>query len=381
MINAHRASAVLAIGLLTSCAASPVAFDPGRAPDTARVTLAPGSYQQLSGWSADGVAAAVPAFVKSCARMEAQQPDDAPLDPSAKGADFGRLKDWRPLCRLAANLPAGDDAAARRFFEANFVPTLIGSAGASKGLFTGYWEVELNGSLTREGPYQTPVYRKPADLTDKPYLDRAAIEDGALDGKGLEIVWLESPDDLFVLQMQGSGRIRLQDGGTMRLVYQANNNRPLVNVYQLLVASGAIPPARLSEANVRAWMRDNPAKAAEIRRKDPLYVFFQPLKGEGPVGYQGAVLTPERSLAVDHRYIPLGAPVWLEAHDKYRPVTLSRLVVAQDTGDGITGPLRADYYWGSGKTAAAHGSDFYADGQYWVLLPKSVATHMVAAAD
>jgi membrane-bound lytic murein transglycosylase A len=380
MTSVHTALAVLAVGgLLASCAASPVAVEPGKMTDTAQISLAPGSYRQLAGWTDDSVAQAVPAFVKSCDRILKQQSDGAPLDPTAKDANFGHIRDWRPLCKLAVNLPAGDDGAARRFFETNFVPVLVGSKGGNQGLFTGYWEVELNGSRTAEGPYQFPVYRKPADLTTKPYLDRAAIEDGGLGGKGLEVVWLESPDDVFVLQMQGSGRVRLQDGSTMRLVYAANNNRPFVNVYQMLLDGGDIPKEQFSENSVRAWMHDNPDKAKELRRKDPLYVFFDERKGDGPVGYQGAVLTAERSLAVDHRYIPLGAPLWLDAHDKYRPVAVQRLVVAQDTGDGITGPLRGDFYWGSGKGAQARGSDFYADGQYWVLLPKNVATRMVAS--
>jgi membrane-bound lytic murein transglycosylase A len=380
MANLQAALAILAVGgLLTSCAASHVAVEPGKVTDTAQISLAPGNYRQLAGWSDDSVAQAVPAFVKSCGHILKAQSDGAPLDPTARNANFGHIRDWRPLCQLAANLPSGDDAAARRFFEANFVPVLVGSKGGNQGLFTGYWEVELDGSRSQEGPYQFPVYRKPADLTNKPYLDRAAIEDGALAGKGLEVVWLASPDDVFVLQMQGSGRIRLQDGSTMRLVYEANNNRPFVNVYQMLLDGGDIPKEQFSEKAVRAWMRDNPDKAQELRRKDPLYVFFDERKGDGPIGYQGAVLTAERSLAVDHRYIPLGAPLWLDAHDKYRAVAVQRLVVAQDTGDGITGPLRGDFYWGSGKGAQARGSDFYADGQYWVLLPKNVAGRMVAA--
>jgi membrane-bound lytic murein transglycosylase A len=373
MPNLRRlATALASIGLLTSCSSSPVLVGPGR------VTLEPASYRQLPGWSNDAVAAAIPAYVKSCARLAAHQPDSAPIDPGASAADFGRLGDWRPLCAAAAKLPQGDDKVARQFFEANFVPALIGSKGASEGLFTGYWEAEFNGSLKREGAYQTPVYRKPADLADKPYLDRAAIETGALDGKGLEVVWLASPDDLLVLQTQGSGRIRLSDGRTIRLVYEANNNRPVVSVNQLLMDSGAVPKAQFSERTVRAWMRDHPAQAAEIRRKNPAYVFFQRRNGEGPIGYQGAVLTPERSLAVDHHYIPLGVPIWLAARDKYRPLAVNRLVVAQDTGDGITGPLRGDFYWGSGKDAAARGADFYAGGQYWVLLPKTVAARSVA---
>jgi membrane-bound lytic murein transglycosylase A len=184
---------------------------------------------------------------------------------------------------------------------------------------------------------------------------------------------------LLVLQTQGSGRLHLSDGGTMRVVYDANNNRPSVSVYQLLKDSGAIPPAQFNENAVRAWMRDHPAQAAEIRRRNPAYVFFQRRNGEGPIGYQGAVLTPERSLAVDRHYIPLGVPIWLAARDKYRPLAVDRLVVAQDTGDGITGPLRGDFYWGSGKDAAARGSDFYASGQYSVLLPKTVASRATAA--
>jgi membrane-bound lytic murein transglycosylase A len=381
MTLVYRAVTVSAIVLLTSCAVRQVAVEPAKVADSARVTLAPGNYQQLPGWSSDQVAAAVPAFVKSCDRLASQkQPDSAPLDPAAKDADFGKVRDWRPLCRLAANLPQGDDAAARQFFEGNFVPVLVGSRGTSTGLFTGYWEVELNGSRTSDDTYKVPVYRKPSDLVaGKPYLDRGAIEDGALAGKGLEIMWLESEDDLFVLQMQGSGRIRLPDGSIVRLVYEANNNQPFVDIYKELMAEGDIPPAQFSEKAVRAWMHDNPDKAKELRRKDPLYVFFQELKGDGPVGYQGAVLTAERSLAVDHRYIPLGAPLWLDAHDKYRPVSVERLVVAQDTGDGIAGPLRGDFYWGSGADAATRGRDFYAAGQYWVLLPKTVATRAVAS--
>ncbi|HWD57672.1 MAG TPA: MltA domain-containing protein [Stellaceae bacterium] len=381
MANVSGSLGFLAIGvILASCAVRPVALEPGKVSEIAQISLAPGSWGQLSGWSGDNVAQALPAFVKSCDRIAQGKPDSAPLDPSATAANFGKAGDWRPLCHQAAALQAGDEAAARQFFETRFTPVLIASRGTSRGLFTGYWEVELDGARSQGGPYQVPVYRKPADLVaGKPYLDRAAIEDGALAGKVPEVMWLKSADDLFVLQMQGSGRIRQPDGSTVRLVYEANNNRPLVNVYQMLLDGGDIPKAQFSETAVRAWMRDNPDRAKELRRKDPLYVFFQELKGDGPVGYQGAVLTAERSLAVDHKYIPLGVPLWLDAHDKYRAVAVQRLVVAQDIGDGITGPLRGDFYWGSGKKAQARGSDFYADGQYWVLLPKTIASRMVAS--
>jgi membrane-bound lytic murein transglycosylase A len=381
MANLRTALGFLAIsGVIASCAMSPLVSEPAKSAAAGQISLMPVSYRQLAGWSNDNIAQALPAFVKSCARITPQQADSAPLDPDATGADFGAVRDWRPLCREAAALPAGNDDAARRFFEANFTPVLVGSRGGSTGLFTGYWEVEVDGSRTQGGPYQTPVYRQPKDLVaGKPYLDRGTIEDGALAGKGLEVVWLKSADDLFVLQMQGSGRVRLPDGSTERLVYAANNGQPFVDIYKMMLAQGLIPKAQFSEATVRAWMRGNPDQAKALRRKDPLYVFFQELKGDGPVGYQGAVLTAERSLAVDHKYIPLGAPLWLDAHDKYRPVAVQRLVVAQDTGDGITGPLRGDFYWGSGKAAQARGSDFYADGQYWMLLPNSVARTTLAS--
>jgi len=383
MSNLRTGLGFLALcGVLASCMVSPDAFEPGKQPgkiaNGAQISLAPTSFGQLSGWSGDNVAQALPAFVKSCDRIKGQ-PASAPLDPAAQGANFGAVRDWQPLCQQAAAISSDNLVAARRFFESNFVPVLIASQGSSTGLFTGYWELEVDGSKTQGGPYQFPVYHAPADLAPgRPYLDRAAIEDGALAGKGLEIAWLKSPDDVFVLQMQGSGRIRLPDGSLERLVYQANNSRPFVDVYQMMLDQGLIPKAQFSEHAVRAWMRDNPAQAKDLRRKDPLYVFFQELKGDGPVGYQGAVLTAERSLAVDHRYIPLGVPLWLDAHDKYRPVAVQHLVVAQDTGDGIVGPLRGDFYWGSGREAQARGSDFYADGRYWVLLPRDVSRNVAS---
>lgn len=337
-------------------------------------TYALGDYGQLAGWSQDNIAAAVPAFMRSCARL-LHQPDTAPLDSAAPGARFGRVGDWRGLCQQAAALPAGDDGAARRFFEANFVPALAGG----DGLFTGYYEVELMGSRTRQGPYQTPVYRRPPELASLQYsLDRAAIEDGALAARSLELVWLADPADLLLLQTQGSGRVRLADGGVMRLGYDGNNGRPPVAVDQLLLRSGAIPAAQFSQSAVYAWMRGHPAEARTVRRQNPAYVFFRALNGDGPVGAEGALLTPERSLAVDHRYVPLGMPLWLDAKDRYRPTHVERLVIAQDTGDGIEGPVRGDVYWGSGPPAQARGADFYASGRYWLMLPRNVAAQVAA---
>jgi len=342
------------------------------------LTLSPTGFADLPGWAADNVAAVLPAFLKSCARL-ASQPATTPLDPYATDGKFGRVGDWQPLCQAARALPPGDDARARAFFEANFVPALAGNSGDSQGLFTGYYEPEFTASRRREGGFQTPIYRRPADLVPgHPYLPRAQIDDGALNGKGLEIFWLKSPDDLYVMQIQGSARLRLNDGNVVRLVYDANNALPPTNIEKILFDSGAIPPALFSQINVRAWMQSHPVEAEALRRKNPEYVFFREFQGDGPIGAQGAVLTPERSLAVDHRFVPLGVPLWLAAQDKYRPVALRRLVVAQDTGDGIVGPVRGDFFWGSGADAFRRGGDFYASGQYYLLLPKSVASRQLA---
>lgn len=361
---------LLALGFFGSLPAS--AGSPGN------LTLSPTGFAELPGWSADNVAAVLPAFLKSCARL-ASLPAETPLDPTATEGRFGRVGDWQPLCRAAAALHPGDDAQARAFFEANFVPALAGNSGDSQGLFTGYYEPEVAASRRREGPFQTPVYRRPDDLVPgHPYLSRAQIDDGALGGKGLELLWVKSPDDLYVMQTQGSAHIRLTDGTVERLVYDANNGLPPVNIEKILFDSGAIPPALFSQINVRAWMQSHPVEAEALRRKNPEYVFFRAFEGAGPIGAQGAVLTPERSLAVDHRFVPLGVPLWLAAQDKYRPVALNRLVVAQDTGDGIEGPVRGDFFWGSGPDAFRRGGDFYASGQYYLLLPKPVVDRTLA---
>jgi len=366
--------------IVAACGMSQPTLGQGTAAAPTRLTLAASHFDALPGWSDDTVAAAVPAFLKSCARF-AKQPLTAPIDSNARGADFGRVGDWQPLCNQARYLPPNDDLAARRFFEANFTPALVGNGGDSNGLFTGYYETELKASRQRQGAFQTPVYRRPPDLVPgHPYLERGAIEDGALAGRGLELIWLSSPDDLYVLQTQGSGRVHLTDGTVERLVYDTNNARKPVNIEQKLLDRGDIPAAQFSQKAVRAWMREHPMQAKALRRENPHFVFFREHTGAGPLGAQGAVLTPERSLAVDQKFVPLGVPLWLSAQDKYRPaVSLRRLVVAQDTGDGIEGPVRGDFYWGTGAEALSRGGDFYASGQYFVMLPKDIARRVLAS--
>jgi membrane-bound lytic murein transglycosylase A len=341
-----------------------------------RLSLSPVGFDRLAGWGQDDQAAALPALLKSCAHL-ARQPEEAAFGPVDSGVDYGRVKDWLPVCRDAAAVPANDATAARRFFESDFVPLAVADYGDRDGLFTGYFEIELNGSRRRHGTYQTPIYRRPPDLGKAPRLSRAAIEDGALAGHGLVLFWVDDPVDAFFLQVQGSGRVRLEGGEVIRVGYDGQNGLPYVPVGRLLIERGVIPREKLTMASIEAWMHAHPAAGAALRREDPSYVFFRVVKGDGPLGAEQVALTPERSLAVDRAYIPLGATVWLAADERYIPdLSVRRLVVAQDTGGAIKGPVRGDLFWGAGGAAAARAGEMNAHGRDYLLLPRALADRL-----
>jgi membrane-bound lytic murein transglycosylase A len=300
------------------------------------------------------------------------QPADAPLDPRNKSTRFGSPADWRRACDAAAAVPQGDNNAAREFFETNFTPFLAGNGESSEGLFTGYFEMSLNGSRQRSGRYQTPLYRRPPE-PDRTKYRRDEIEDGALAGRGLELLWVDDPVDAFFLEIQGSGRVRLPDGNVVRIGYDGANGKPYVVIGRLLVERGELPREQVTMAAIRGWMRAHPKEAAALRRENPSFVFFREIPGDGPLGAEQIVLTAGRSLAVDRRFVPLGVPLWLDARQRYGSDEIRRLVVAQDTGGAIKGPVRGDLFWGHGK-AAAHGAGaMNATGRYYLLLPREVA--------
>ena len=343
-----------------------------------RLGLTPVGFDRLAGWADDDVAAALPALVKSCERF-LTRPDTAPFGPLERGVDFGEIGDWRALCREAAAVPAGDPAAARRFFETGFTPLAVADYGADEGLFTGYFEIELNGARHRHGRYQTPIYRRPPDLGSRPRHSRAAIEDGALAGRGLELLWVDDPIAAFFLQIQGSGRVRLEDGRTIRVGYDGQNGLPYVPVGRLLIERGEIARDKLTMASIMAWMHAHPEAGAALRREDSSYVFFREVKGDGPIGAERVALTPERSLAVDRGFIPLGVPVWLDAKEQYLPNEIvRRLVVAQDAGGAIKGPVRGDLFWGAGNAAGDRAGAMNARGRYYLLLPRPLAARLAA---
>jgi membrane-bound lytic murein transglycosylase A len=335
--------------------------------------LTPVSFDELPGWSAADLIAALPAFLKSCARFS-RDPADGAFGPIDRGIDYGRVEDWLAVCREAVAVPQNDAPAFRRFFESAFTPMAVADYGDAEGLFTGYFEIELNGSRHRHSRYQTPIYRRPPDLGSAPRYSRAEIEDGALAGRGLELFWVDDPVDAFFLQIQGSGRVRLEDGKVVRVGYDGQNGLPYVAVGRLLIERGEIPRAKVTMASIQAWMHAHPAAGAALRREDPSYVFFRVVKGDGPIGAEHVALTPEHSLAVDRNYIPLGAPMWLAAEEQFvHDRDVRRLVVTQDTGGAIKGPVRGDLFWGAGSAAGDRAGEMNARGRYYLLLPRTLA--------
>ncbi len=395
--NIRRLLAAAATSLLAACAATGDGPSPAPAPapaaPAAEFRLTPARFADLPGWAADDQSAALPALKRSCGRIAAQDPA-RPVGPDGLA---GKAGDWRPICAAAAQLPAGDAAAARRFFEARFRPWRAADRDDPEGLFTGYYEPLLAGARTRGGHYVVPLMRRPGDLVEvdlgqfrpalkgqriagrvdggrlRPYADRAEIEAGALAGRGLELLWVDDAVDAFFLHIQGSGRVRLADGSVVRVGYEAQNGHAYVPIGRLLADRGQIPRDQVSMPSIRAWLAAHPAEGRRLMHENPSYVFFRELKGDGPIGAQGVALTPGRSLAVDPGFVAYGLPVWLDAEDPVaRGARIRRLMVAQDTGGAIRGPVRGDVFWGFGAEAAERAGLMKSRGGYWLLLPRDV---------
>jgi len=362
-----------------------------------KLVLARTSFKKIIGWNGDRHDQALAAFIRSCAKMQ-KIPFGSVLDPIS-----GVSGDWQKTCKIASTLPVDRPDLARRFFETRFQPFLATTDGRPKGLFTGYFEIELKGSWLRKEPYTTPIYERPPELVEAnlgafknslkgqklqgkvvagqfmPFEDRGDIEAGALSGRGLELIWVDSPIDAFFLHVQGSGRVMMDDGTIIRIGYAARNGHPYYSIGQELIKMGELKRERVSMQSIRSWLQDHPRKAAQLMATNRSFIFFRIIDGglksigkqHGPVGAQGVTLTPGRSLAVDRSHIPLGTPIWLDTTD---PVNtnepLRRLVVAQDTGSAIKGPVRGDLFWGFGDMAATKAGLMKQTGRYFLLLPK-----------
>jgi len=394
-LSALGAGVLVSALWLAACDRKPVEEAPEALPD--RLTLTPVSFSDLPGWSRDSHGAALPALLRSCGRL-AGVPDDRELGPSGPaGPVAGTVADWRDACAALLALPSGDDPAVRSALERHFAPLAVGNNDETRGIFTGYYEAELRGSLAPDGRNGWPLYAKPPDLVTAdlgsfradlegirlfgriedgrlvPYHDRAEIEDGALSGQGLELVWIDDPVDAFLLHVQGSGRVILPDGEVLRVGFAATNGLPFTAVGQVLLDEGKVPPGQASMQGIRDWLRANPAEARDIMRRNRRFTFFRIIEGAGPIGGHGVPLTPGRSLAVDPTFMPLGAPVWLDTTWPGGGEPLQRLVVAQDIGGAIKGPVRGDFFWGYGDEALHHAGRMKQEGRYYLLLPKAVA--------
>ncbi|NQW01479.1 MAG: MltA domain-containing protein [Rhodospirillales bacterium] len=360
-----------------------------------KMILFPLPFKELPGWVGDNHAQALPAFIKSCDKIE-KLPKEKSMGSFLV---MGKIADWIPLCASARLIRPGNKIEAQYFFESRFLPYSVRNGDRYKGLFTGYYEADLRGAFGPDNTYRFPIYAKPGDLIEAdlgafddkfkgstiggriagnqfvPYFSRAEIEDGALSGRQLETVWVDNAIDAFILHIQGSGRVILPDGSHIRVGYAGRNGHRYTAIGRELVAAGVMRLDDVTMPAIRSWMEAHPVAALALMRKNKSFIFFQVIEGAGPIGAQGVALTPGRSLAVDRAFLPLGLPIWL---DTTEPGTrgrdrLSRLVIAQDTGSAIKGPVRGDYFWGYGPEAALKAGTMKEEGEYYLLLPQSAA--------
>lgn len=345
--------------------------------------LRPASFADLQGWLDDDVREAWPALMNSCSAI-ATRPG------------------WQEACAGIQDIDATDTRAVRSYFETRFVPHQVRNLdGSATGMITGYYEPLLRGARQRGGPFQTPLHAVPADLLTVdlaslypelknlrlrgrvsgnkvvPYYTRAEMDQqGLLAGK--ELLWVDNAIEAFFLQVQGSGRVALDDGSeTVRVAYADQNGHPYRSIGRWLVDKGELTLEQASMQGIKAWALANPARVQELLNVNPSYVFFREEKiidpSRGPKGALGVPLTPRRSIAVDPQYIPLGAPVFLSTTQPNSALLLRRLMLAQDTGGAIRNPVRADFFWGFGADAGEQAGRMKQQGQLWVLLPKALA--------
>ena len=358
--------------------------------------LEPVDWSAINGWDVDNHAVAFATFMNSCKVMVRGTPPGR-----EKSELYGALQS---VCRRAmlAN-PKGDDAA-RYFFEQNFRPMRIAPLGEDKGFLTGYYEPIVEGSRTASDEYNVPIYRTPSNLALRMprkkvaadtgtgsrwrrnahrynpfFYDRAAIEDGALAGRDLEICYLKDPTDLFFAQIQGSARVRLPDGKILRINYDSQNGLPYTAIGRILIERNVVPREQMSMDRIREWMAANPTEGKELRRQNKSFVFFRETglaDDQEPPGAQGVALTPGRSIATDKFLHIYGTLFFIEADlpiENDKPVTkFRRLMVAQDTGGAILGPARADLYFGSAEGSATMAGRIRHPGVFVMLVPRDI---------
>ncbi len=388
------ASAALAALLLTACSVPlprPPAPESTAAPTTcacpkpeekpvekpAEKPFQPAQWSDLPGWGGDDLKPTFDGFVAACRSL-------------------GRQAAWSSACAATQNADAAD---LRTWFEGTFQPwQLANPDGSRSGLVTGYYEPLLKGSRRKSKAYAVPVFGAPDDLITVdlgelyPELKSMRLR-GRLDPSGRKLVpyysraewskqetrrserallWVDDPIDFFFLQVQGSGQVQLDDGSRVRVGYADQNGHPYRSIGKWLLDQGELKPGQASMQGIKTWVRTHPLRMQELLNANPSVVFFRelPVEGSGPPGALGLPMIPERGIAVDPRVTTLGTPVWLSTTRPLSEVPLNRLMLAMDTGGAIRGPVRADFYWGSGGDAGDLAGRMQQKGQMWALLPK-----------
>ena len=397
------------IAILSACSSSPLKKDPAppeqvSAPITeesmtsgSRTTLATikpslfnlfelqsrdhltfASWEDLPDWSTDQISDGTSALLQSCTVLD-------------------KYSEWALLCQQAQSLAHTPEANQKQFYKTHFAPFKVNNQDRSpSGIVTGYYEPLLRGSLKRSHEYPYPAYGVPEDLVSVdvkqyplfkefrgvgrrsgadliPYYTREEIDQGLASLKGKEILWVKDKVELFFLQIQGSGRVQLKDGSTIRLGFAKSNGHPYRSIGKSLVSKGELRLSQASMQGIKRWGERNPDKIDALLRENPSYVFFRTLPANlaGPIGSLGVPLTPNRSIAVDDTYIPSGFPVYLSTSWPNSADPLNQLMFAQDKGSAIKGAVRADYFWGFGESAAINAGKMKQAGLMWVLIPKT----------
>jgi membrane-bound lytic murein transglycosylase A len=369
------------------------------APPASQIVYTPTTFAALNDWTRDSLADGLPALKASCAALSARNPDDAiGSDAIARPA-----KAWQAACAQVLG-DAHDTDSLRAALEAAFTPYAVAGSDGDRGIFTGYYEAELAGSLTRTDRFKYPIYGVPRDLVTAdlaafapdlakagprqivgrvaedrgqqkllPYFTREQIDSGGAVAATADILaWADDPVAIHILHIQGSGVMMLPDGSRLRIGFAGSNGRQFRGIGGILIEAGVLKPGGATMDAVRQWLTAHPADAVTYMNRNNRYIFFQirPATDQaGPIGAQGVALTPGRSLAVDTAILPLGAPIWLETADP-DGAPLHRLVMAQDTGAAITGAVRGDFYWGTGEAAFQKAARMRSPGRYFVLVPK-----------
>lgn len=405
----RRPLLVIAAAILGAAPAAPIAARTAAAPEFPHSTIErraplqfietqyePLTFADIPGWADDDHLLAFSAFAASCKSISAQRasaPEQRSLGTSLRGP-----------CNALKHEKIATSVQAREFFEKHFVPVRISRLGEAEGFVTGYYEPIVDGSRTQSDAFPVPVYRRPSNLFVRgfrqanaslpnrgevfrkigrrklvPFYDRGEIEDGALAKRGLELAWLKSPTDLLFMQIQGSARIRFEDGTMLRLNYDAHNGYPYTPVGRVLIERGIVPREEMSMQRIRQWMDDNPEGAKELRRQNRAYVFFRKVElGEDvePIGAQGIPLTAGRSLAVDKGLHIYGTPFFVEGQlpteQDGSNAPFRRLMVAQDTGSAIVGPARGDIYFGAGAEAGRLAGRLRHNVRFVMLMPREL---------